>query len=168
MSNKHYHVTLEPHERQALEELTRSGRREARRINRARVLLLADQSEGGPAWPDERIAQAVGGGVRTVERLRRRFIEAGPQATVAGKPSERVYPRKLDGAQEAHLIALACSEPPQGQARWSLRLLADQLVELGQVQSVSHETVRQVLKKTRSSPGARSSGASRPRETRAS
>lgn len=148
MSNKLYHVTLEPQERQALEALTRRGRIEARKLKRVRVLLLADEAEGGPGLSDEAVAEAVGGGLRTVERVRQRFVELGLEAALAGKPPERVYERKLDGEQEAQLIALSCSAPPAGYGRWSLRLLAGRMVELGHVTSVSHETVRQVLKKT--------------------
>lgn len=148
MSNKRYHVELEAAERQALEVLTRRGRIDARKLKRARVLLLADEADGGPGLPDEEVAQTVGCGVRTVERVRQRFVEEGFERALDGKPSERVYERKLDGNQEAHLIAMSCSSPPEGYGRWSLRLLADQMVELGYVDSVSHETVRRVLQKT--------------------
>lgn len=148
MSNKRYHVTLEPGERQALEALTRRGRIDARKLKRARVLLLTDEAEAGPGVPDEEVAEAVGCGLRTVERVRQRFVEEGFERALDGKRLERVYERKLDGDGEAHLIALSCSSPPDGYGRWSLRLLADQMVELGYVDSVSHETVRQVLQKT--------------------
>ena len=111
MSNKRYHVELEAAERQALEALTRRGRIDARKLKRARVLLLADEADGGPGLPDEEVAQTVGCGVRTVERVRQRFVEEGFERALDGKPSERVYERKLDGNQEAHLIAMSCSSP---------------------------------------------------------
>lgn len=145
---KKYVVTLEDAERLELQGLLRRGQGEARIRMHAQVLLKADAAEGGPAWDDARIAEAVSCGRATVERVRQRFIEQG----VAGalqvyRKGGRKYRTKLDGEQEAHLLALACSKPPAGQSRWTLRLLAGRLVELKYVDSVCHETVRQTLKK---------------------
>ena len=149
MPQKRYLVTLTAEERRDLGKLVSAGRRSARTLARARVLLKADQAEGGPAWDDARIAEALGCGRRTAERVRQRFVERGLAAALAHKPQDRPSrERKFDGATEARLIALACSEPPAGRARWTLKLLADRLVELEVFDSVSDETVRRVLKKT--------------------
>jgi transposase len=152
MPTKRYIVTLTPDERDQLESLTKAGKRSARTITRARVLLLADQGEGGPAWEDRRVAEALGCGHRTVERIRGRFVTDGLDAALTHKPQARPSrERVLDGAAEAKLIALACEEAPDGRKRWTLRMLADKLVELEVVGSVSRETVRRVLRKTWSS-----------------
>jgi transposase len=154
MPQKRYLVTLTPEEREQLSGLLSAGKRSALTLARARILLKADQADGGPAWPDDRIAEALDCGVRTVERLRQRFVERGLEAALGRKPQDRPSrERKLDGRAEARLIALACSEPPHGRAAWTLQLLADKLVELRVVDSVCDETVRRVLKKTRSSRG---------------
>jgi len=149
---KKYLVTLTDEERQHLGKLVSAGKRSARALTRARALLKADQAPGGPAWEDAAIADALGCGHRTVERVRQRFVERGLDAALSHKPQDRPSrPRALDGAAEARLIALACSTPPRGRARWTLKLLADKLVELEVVESVSDETVRRALKKTSSS-----------------
>ena len=149
MPQKKYLVTLTAEERQHLAKLLSAGKRSARTLTRARILLKADQAKGGPAWDDAAIAEALGCGHRTVERVRQRFVEQGLEAALTHKPQERPSrERRLDGAAEARLIALACSKPPEGRARWTLKLLADKLVELEVVESVSDETVRRVLKKT--------------------
>jgi transposase len=149
MPHKKYLVTLTPEERQHLRKLVSAGKRSARTLTRARILLQADQAAGGPAWEDARIAEALRCGLRTVERVRQRFVEQGLDAALTHKPQERPSREpRLDGAAEARLIALACSAPPKGRARWTLKLLADKLVELEVVESVSDETVRRVLKKT--------------------
>jgi len=149
MPHKKYLVTLTPEERLRLRKLVSAGKRSARTLTRARILLQADQADGGPAWEDAEIAEALGCGLRTVERVRQRFVEQGLDAALSHKPQERPSrERRLDGAAEARLIALACSAPPEGRARWTLKLLADKLVELEVVASVSDETVRRVLKKT--------------------
>ena len=150
MPAKRYVIALTASERGQLAALVRSGRRSARSITRARVLLLADQGEDGPGWEDRRVAEAVGCGHRTVERIRERFVTEGLDAALtararANPPREPV----LDGAAEARLIALACSTTPDGRKAWTLRMLAGKLVELEVVESVSHETVRRCLKKTR-------------------
>jgi transposase len=149
MPHKKYVVTLTPEERLHLRKLVSAGKRSARTLTRARILLQADQAKGGPAWEDAEIAEALGCGQRTVERVRQRLVERGLDAALAHKPQEHPSrERRLDGAAEARLIALACSQPPEGRARWTLKLLADRLVELEVVESVSDETVRRVLKKT--------------------
>jgi transposase len=145
---KRYRVTLTPPERQELQQLISRGKADARKLAHARVLLQADESTHGPSRTDQEIAAALDVATRTVERVRERFVEQGLEAALLPKPSKRVYARKLDGRQEARLIALACSKPPAGKRRWTLRLLADEMVELEVVDSLSHETVRQTLKKT--------------------
>lgn len=145
---KKYRVTLTVAERHELERLLARGKADVRKLKHAQVLLKADQAEGGPAWTDERIVEALQVGSATVERLRRRFVEEGLQAALSPyRVGKRLYQRKLDGEQEAKLIALACATPPDEHARWTLRLLAGRMVELQHVDSLSHETVRQTLKK---------------------
>ena len=150
---KKYRVTLTPEERVQLEQLVSRGKGAARRLAHARVLLQSDESDGGPRRPDAYVAAALDVSVRTVERVRERFVERGLDAALDPAPTSRAYARRLDGAQEARLVTLACSAPPGGKARWTLRLLADRMVELSYAPAVSHETVRQVLKKTSSSRG---------------
>jgi transposase len=151
---KKYKVTLTAQERQHLSALIASGKAAARKLAHARVLLHADAAPGGPAWTDERIAEAVAVGRATVERIRQRFVEQGLEAALSRKQQDQPSrPRKLDGRAEARLIALACSAPPAGRKEWTMRLLADKLVELEVVDTVCGETVRQALKKTRSSRG---------------
>ena len=145
---KKYRVTLTPAERSESEGLISKGKADARKLAHARVLLQADEAGGGPARADADIAAALDLSTRTVERVRQRFVEDGTQAALLPKPAKRMYTRTLDGAQEAHLIALACSAPPEGKRRWTPRLLAERMVELTYVGSVSHETVRRALKKT--------------------
>jgi transposase len=150
---KRYRVTLEAEERERLRRLISSGKGAARRLTHARILLQADEAEGGPAWADRAIAEALSVSVPTVERVRQRFVEGGLEAALNPRPSRRLYRRKLDGAGEAHLVALTCSAPPDGHERWTLRLLAGRMVALGHVASLAHETVRETLKKTSSSRG---------------
>ncbi len=145
---KKYIVTLTDEERAELEQLTKTGRRAADQITRARILLKADSNQPSGSWIDEEIAAALDVSTTTVERTRRRFVELGVQASLKRQPGGGRKERCLNGEQEAHLVALVCSEAPAGRARWSVRLLADQMVQLGYVESVSHETVRQTLKKT--------------------
>ena len=156
--HKRYTVTLTDIERKQLERLIAAGQAPARKLMHARILLKADTGPGGPGWVDTRIAEAVAVSQPTVARVRRQYVEQGLAAALNRRPPRREYRRKLDGAQEAHLIALACGAPPEGHGRWSLRLLADRMVELEQVEALSYQTVRRVLKKTSSSPGSRSSG----------
>jgi transposase len=149
---KRYRVTLDESEREELRRLLAKGKADVRRLKHAQILLKADESEGSPAWPDTRIAEAVGCGTASVERVRRRFVEEGLELALSPyRTPRRQYRTKLDGEQEAKLIATACGAPPEGRARWTLRLLADKLVELNVVDSISHEAVRQALKKTNSS-----------------
>jgi len=155
---KKYCVTLTDDEREHLEDLIERRSNNARPVKRAFMLLKTDQSQGAPAWTDERIAESYNVSVRTVERLRQRFVEDGFDVALYGKKREPTKEKLFDGQVEAHLVALRCSEPPEGLARWSLRLLADKMVELDYVESISHESVRQLLKKTNSSPGASSPG----------
>jgi transposase len=151
---KKYKVTLTAEERNSLQELIAAGKAAAKKLTHARILLKADAAPGGPAWTDDRIAEAMEVHVTTVERLRQRFVEQGLDAALARKTQDRPSrERTLDGKAEARLSALACSEPPLGRARWTLRLLADKLVELAIVDTVSTETVRRALKKTNSSRG---------------
>ena len=159
MPQKRYLVTLTPEERDDLRALISAGKRSALTLTRARILLKADQADGGPAWADDRIAEALDCGRRTVERVRQRFVERGLNLALGRKPQDRPSrERKFDGAAEARLIALACSPPPDGRARWTLKLLADKLVELEVFDAVDDETVRRVLKKTSCSRTAKSSG----------
>ncbi len=150
---KRYRVTLNIEERQDLQKMVSVGKAAARKLVRARILLLADQAEGGPGKSDPEITEALGCGRATIERVRKQFVEEGLETGLQPKPSMRVYERKMDGRTEAHLIALACGAPPAGRSRWTLRLLGDQLVGLGHLESVSHETVRRTLKKTNLSLG---------------
>jgi transposase len=145
---KKYPVILTPAARDDLMTLIGAGVAPARKLLHARILLEADQSPAGPAWVDDRIAEAVEVSQPTVARVRRQFVEEGLEAALNRRAPTRSYERRLDGAQEAHLVALCCGDPPDGAARWSLRLLADRLVELEIVEAISHETVRRTLKKT--------------------
>lgn len=155
---KKYIVDLSAEERTYLEQFTTTGRRAADRITRARILLKANCNQPGGSWQDKEMATALDVGVRTVERVRRRFVELGLEASIVRRPGGGRKQSCLTGEQEAHLIALSCGEAPVGQARWTLRLLAQKMIQLGYVESVSHETVRQTLKKTNCSPGSNSAG----------
>src|SRR3954451_13131811 len=148
MPAKRYKVTLEPDERGDLEKLISRGKGAARRLAHARILLHADQGAGRPGRIDAEIAEAVGVSVATIERVRQRFVEEGLEAALNPRPPRRLYPRKLDGEAEARLIALACSPPPEGRARWTLRVLAERMVVLGYIETVSYETVRTTLQQT--------------------
>jgi transposase len=153
-----YVVRLTPEERLALQTMVDKRQGAADKLLRARMFLKADVSAEGPGWTDEQIAEAFEVGLSTVHRLRQRLVEEGLDAALLRKPQSAPRPAKLDGAQEAKLIAIACSEPPAGRARWTLQLLADKLVELQVVDSISDETVRQRLKKTTSSRGCGANG----------
>ena len=148
---KKYRVTLTA-ERHELERLLARGKADVRKLKHAQVLLKVDQAEGGSAWTDERIVTALDVGLATVQRLRQRLVEEGLQAALSPyRIGKRLYQRKLDGEQEAKLIALACSTPPEERGRWTLRLLAGRMAELQHIDGLSHETVRQTLKKMLSS-----------------
>ena len=144
-----YQVRLTEAERAQLQTLVGQGIAPARQLTHARILLKANQGEAGPGWTDAAIAGALDVGLSTVARVRQQYVTAGLAAALTRKAPDRVYRRKLDGEQEARLIALTCSTPPPGQKRWTLRLLAEQLVALEVFEAVSHETVRQTLKQTR-------------------
>ena len=148
MPAKRYKVTLEPDECGELEKLISRGKGAARRLAHARIPLHADQGEGRPGKTDAEIAEAVGVSVATIERVRQRFVEEGLEVALSPRPPRRLYLRKLDGEAEARLIALACSPPPEGQARWTLRVLAERMVVLGYIETVSYETVRTTLQET--------------------
>jgi transposase len=149
---KKYPVILSETERDDLKRLIAAGTAPARKLTHARILLKADEGQEGPGWVDEEVAEAVEVSQPTVSRVRKHYFEEGLQAALNRRPPNREYHRKLDGEQEARLVALACSEPPKGQARWSLRLLADRMVELEVVDDLSYQTVRRTLKKTSLSP----------------
>src|SRR5687768_10908041 len=151
---KKYIVTLTDEEREQLSNLIAAGKAAAQRLTHARILLKADAADGGPAWADERIAEAVEVSTDTIARVRQRFVEQGLDAALNRKRQDRPSrERTLDGRAEARLVALACSAPPAGRTAWTLTLLADTLVELKVVDTVSDETVRRVLKKTHSNRG---------------
>jgi hypothetical protein len=143
-----YAVCLSEAERARLRTLVGSGAAPARQLAHARILLKADQGEGGPGWNDQAIAGALEVCTATVARVRRQYATAGLEAALNRRWPEREYARTLDGEAEAHLIALACGTPPTGRQRWSLRLLAQELVRLEVVEAVSYETVRRTLKET--------------------
>ena len=157
-----YRVTLSKEERKELEAMTRRGKMHARRFIHARALLLCDASADGPAWNVADVAAALGVSSRAIEHLKKRFVEEGLEAALERKPREKP-PREVrfDGAFEARLIALACSDVPEGHRRWTVRLLADKAVELKFAESVSHMTVQRVLKKTNLSLTSASTGKSR-------
>ena len=150
---KKYIVTLTEAERQMLQAMLSKGKAAARKLMHARILLKADVSSGRPAWGDDEIAQGLEVGRATVERVREEFVEEGLGAALERRKPRRQYGRTLDGDGEAHLVALACQKPPEGPSRWTLRLLADQMVQLEYVEQVCYQTVRRTLKKTNLSLG---------------
>ena len=151
-----YIVTLTAEEVEQLQSLVGKGKHAAQKVINALILLNCDQSQGrDDRRTSEEIAQVLQVSERKIDRVKRRFVQDGLEVALSGQPSQREYVSTVDGDVEAHLIALSCSNPPSGHARWSLRLLADRAVELQWVQEISYETVRRVLKKTSSSPGRR-------------
>jgi transposase len=148
--NTKYIIVLSEEQRQHLEKITSSGNVPARQIKRAQILLKSDVQAN---WSYERIMEAFDVSAVTIAAVRRAFVEQGLETTLQRKKADREYEHALDGEGEAHLIALACSEPPTGRKHWSLRLLQDRFVKLGHVDSISYETIRRVLKKTNSNPG---------------
>jgi transposase len=164
---RRYRVTLTKQEREELEALTKRGKTHASRFIHARALLLCDAGPDGPAWKVADVAAALGVTSRTIEHLKKRFIEDGLEAALVRKPREKP-PREVifDGSFEARLIALACSDVPEGYRRWTVRLLADKAVELDFAPSVSHMTVQRILKKTNLSLTSAGTGKSRPRGAR--
>ena len=149
MPTKRYPVRLDQSQRDYLLDLIASGTESARKLTRGRILLKADEGELGPAYADKAIKEAVEVSIPTIERTRKTFVLEGLTAALTPKKrSKPSRPEKFDGEKEAHLIALVCSKAPEGHARWTLRLLADKMVELNHFSSVSHETIRRTLKKT--------------------
>jgi hypothetical protein len=166
MREKRYIVKLTSEARQQLNDLTRTGNSPAKRQLKARILLKADEGPGGPGWTDTQISEALGTYPIMGYRVRQQFVEEGLEAVLSRKQREMPpVPPLFDGEQEARLIQLACSEPPQGQAGWSLRLLANRVVQLQIVAHASHSTIGRVLKKTRSSRISSNHGSSRRRQT---
>ena len=160
MPNKKYRVELTEEQRSELLERLGRGERPAAEQTRVRVLLKTGEGPNGPAWTDDRTAEALEVASSTVAGIRQRFCERGLTGCVERKSPAREYDRKLDGEQEAELIRLACSEAPEGRSRWSLRLLADEMIELNVVEDLSHETVRQTLRTDRSKTSSSLTGAS--------
>jgi transposase len=150
---KKYIVTLTQEERQMLQQMLSRGKAAARKLMHARILLKADTSDDGPCWRDKAIAEGLEVGDATVERVRKQFVEEGLDAALERRKPRRQYSRTLDGDGEAHLVALACSQAPEGRSRWTLRLLADRMVVLEYVDAISKDTVARALKKTNLSLG---------------
>ena len=154
-----YVVTLTEKEREMLAALTSKGSHRSQKILNALVLLACDRgAHQSERSTNEEISRVITVSMRKIDRVKKRFVEDGLDVTLNGTKGQRVYKKKADGDFEAHLIALSCSEPPQGFAKWSLRLLADRVVELDYIDSFSHETVRRVLKKTKANPGRKRDG----------
>lgn len=150
-----YTVTLTAEEAEQLQALVVKGKHAAAKVVNALILLNCDETQArGRRRSSQEIAEVLQVSPRKIDRIKRRFVEEGLEVALNGVPSQREYEHKIDGEVEAHLIALSCSAPPSGHARWTLRLLADRAVELDLVEALSHETVRRVLKKTNSSRGA--------------
>lgn len=158
MPKKKYVVSLTTEERLELTKITNTGKAAAYKVNHSRILLKSDINQEGGGWCDSRICEAINISQSTVERVRKRFVEQGLEAALGRKTPTGHKKRRLDGEQEAHLIALGCSSPPEGYSRWSLRMLADKMVELEYVESIGYETIRQTLKKTNLSLGRASHG----------
>ena len=150
--NKKYVVELTSEERKQLTAMIKRGKTAGYKIRHAQMLLKIDQGKHGSGWSDGKTAEAFGAHITSIERLRKRFVEEGLEAALE-RHKRKNYTHKLDGDAEAHLIAIACSEPPEGRSEWSLRLLADKLVELNIVESISHMAVSRTLKKTNLSRG---------------
>ncbi len=156
---KKYTVTLTEEERNFLAEMTSKGRHRSQKVLNALTLLACDEGEyQNLRSTNAEISKVLNTSMRKIDRVKKRFVTQGLDVALNGKKSDRVYEKKADGDFEAHLIALSCGEPPEGFSRWSLRLLADRAVELNYIDSISHETVRRVLKKTNLSPGRENSG----------
>jgi hypothetical protein len=156
---KRYVVTLTEEEREAMDALTSRGKHRSQKILNALILLGCDEGEfQTERSTNEEIARVLNISMRKIDRVKKRFVVDGVDVCLNGRKGSRVYAKKADGDFEAHLVALSCSEPPEGFARWSLRLLADRVVELDYIDGVSHETVRRVLKKTKSSRGGERDG----------
>lgn len=142
-----YRVTLAEKEREELFGIIKKGRHTSQAYRNAYILINTDTGEHSDKVTNGQVSKVLKVGMRTIDRVKKRFVEEGFEACLARRPTSRVYERKLDGDVEAHLISISCGEPPQGFANWSLRLLADRMVELEYVESISHESVRTLLKK---------------------
>ena len=156
---KKFIVTLTEEERDMLTELTSKGKHRSQKILNGLILLACDEGEHqGKRSKNEEIARVLNTSMRKIDRVKKRFVLDGLDVALHGRKGSRVYAKKTDGDFEAHLVALSCGNPPEGFARWTLRLLADKVVELDYIDSISHETVRRVLKKTNSSLGSEKDG----------
>lgn len=144
---KKYIVTLTDKEREDLEQMISTGKHSARKLTHARILLKADENAEEPHWTDEQICEAIGTSLSTIGRIRQQFVEEGVDAAISRRKGSGIRELKIDGECEAHLVALTCSPAPEGQARWTVRLLAEKMVELEYIDSISYETVRRTLKK---------------------
>lgn len=152
---KKFTVTLTEEERQDLIEITSKGKHRSQKILNALILLACDEGEHQTKRSkNEEIARVLNTSMRKIDRVKKRFVVDGLDIALHGRKGSRIYERKADGDFEAHLVALSCSEPPEGFSRWSFRLLAERVVELDYIENISHETVRRVLKKTKLSPGS--------------
>ena len=161
-----YRFSLSHDEREELHAIVAKGKHRSQKVLNALILLNYDEDAPEPRTLGEQdIARVLKVSAMKIHRTKQRFVEEGLDVALNGRKGERIYKRKADGDFEAHLVALSCSDPPEGQAQWSLRLLADKVVELGYIESVSYETIRRVLKKTKSSLGGKSAGSSRPTKT---
>lgn len=150
---KKYKVTLTQKEREELLAITKGGKHSSKKVIRSLILLNCDEGKFSEKVNNEDVAKVLKIGPRTIDRLKKKFVEEGFEAALENRPTTRIYKRKADGDVEAHLVALSCSKAPEGFTRWSLRLLADKMVELEFVDDISYETVRRILKKTNLSPG---------------
>ena len=156
---KKFIVTLEKNERRQLNRLTSKGKHRSQKVLNALILLACDEgAHQERRSTNAEIARVLSISMRKIDRVKKRFVVDGLEVALNGKTGSRVYKKKVDGGLEAHLVALSCSDPPEGFARWSLRLLADKAVELDYIDQISHETVRRILKKTSSSPGSAKDG----------
>ena len=156
---KKYTVTLTQDERNDLKKIASKGKHKSQKVINALILLGCDTGEfKEKRSTNEEISRVLQIGMRKIDRVKKRFVEDGIEITLNGKKGSRIYTKKADGDFEAHLVALSCSDPPEGFTRWSLRLLADKVVELAYIDQVSHETIRQVLKKTKLNLGVTKGG----------
>ncbi len=156
---KKYIVTLTGGERTALSELSSKGKHRSQKILNALILLACDEGEfQKKRSTNKEIAKVLNISMKKIDRVKKRFVEDGPDITLNGRKGSRIYKKKADGDFEAHLVALSCSDPPEGFSRWSLRLLADKVVELDYIDNISHETIRRVLKKMKSNLGLEKGG----------
>ena len=154
-----YNVTLTQSEREELEAIKAKGSHRSQKVLNALILLNCDQGDYQPdRSTNQQISTILGISDRKINRVKKKFVEEGFEVALGGKKADRVYKKKVDGDLEARIIATSCSEPPDGFSRWSLRMLADRMVELDYVDDLSHETVRQVLKKTKLNPGSKKDG----------